>query len=110
MELTDFLKGLLSEGGTLGVWSWGASAAVIYAWQELLNKGEMSNNAKRWVSVLVPAASVALAYLLGWWMGVWPIEPNSVFKALQVLAVELGGSKAVFTATKSIEGKAERPV
>ena len=43
-------------------------------------------------------------------LGVWPIEPNSVFKALQVLAVELGGAKTAFTISKGIEGKAERPV
>lgn len=103
MELVQFLTDLLREGGTLGVVSWGVTALILSNW-----KPEPSNDAKRILSIVIPCVLILGAYLLGVLLGSWALEANSLFLALKTLAVELSGSKLIFTATKKAQNMGEK--
>lgn len=103
-EFGQFLQGLITEGGgTLGVVSWAATAGVIKFWVDWLGKPEMSNQAKRWVSLGVPVVLVAGAYFLGYFIGYWALDWNTAFTAGKVMVAEIAGAKTIFTMTKTVE-------
>jgi hypothetical protein len=106
-ELGQFLASLITEGGSLGVAAWAVSAAAIVFWEQYLGKPQLSNDKKRWVSLLTPVALVNLGYWGGIIFGYWELERNTLFQAGQVLLAELGGAKALFTLTKAGQEKVQ---
>lgn len=104
-QLVAFLQSVVTGVGTAGVYTWLVSAIVI-EWQQR-TKGELSNDAKRALTVGVPLVSILAAYLLGAALGGWAITGDSALAAIRVLFVELGGAKVLFTGTKAVESKNE---